>query len=328
VSRVLLAAWLTLALAPVAWWLRNRRRVDVWRAMPVPAALVAADRTVRVRSGPAATIDFQLTSGLPAAGRVTRAITREGVPVALSGLRGGGALVVALPADPVRDRRDSILAELGARLAHDINTPLTALHGHLDLLAAECPSRTSAASIRTCQRELMRLQSTAQDLLTYTRLRAGGGRRAHHLAGALLEEAAAALLDDADRSNATITVEVPHDVVLVDVADGDLVRALRNLLHNSLTHGLGTARCIRAAVDADDETVTFVVADSGPGMSDTELDHLVQPMVRGTAPTAPGSGLGLAIVAEVLAAHGSRLETRRMPDGLAALTFRLPRLRT
>jgi signal transduction histidine kinase len=202
-------------------------------------------RPPRETAGPARDIDFTLTSALPAAGHVAQSTTTAGIPVALSGLRGGGALALALPADPVRDRRDRILAELGARLAHDINTPLTALQGHLELLAQDVTTDASQESVRTCRREMHRLQTTAQDLLTYTRLRAGGGRRDHHLAGALLEEAAAALLDEADALHATLTVEVPSDRVLVDVADGDLVRALRNLIANALRTASATpASCV------------------------------------------------------------------------------------
>lgn len=325
-TRLLLATWLVLALVPPAWWLWTRRRIDIWKALPVPAALLASDGAVRSTAGPASDTDFTMTTGLPAAGRVSHTTTTYGVPLALSGLRGGGALAIALPADPVRDRRDRILAELGSRLAHDINTPLAALHGHLELLAQDVNSDTSRESVRTCQRELLRLQTTAQDLLTYTRLRAGGGRRGRHLAGALVEEAAAALLDEADRLQAQFTVEVPADRVLVDVADGDLVRALRNLMLNALTHGLGTARVVRASVDADDDTVTFTVADSGPGLTPERLAELAQPLVRGPDTSAPGSGLGLAIVSEVLSAHGTHLEVVRTTDDLAALAFHLPRL--
>jgi signal transduction histidine kinase len=324
---VLVVAWLLLAAAPFAWWLAQRRRVDVWRALPVPAALLDATGRVRDQAGPVSEVEFAVTAGLPARGHVIRTRSADGAPLALAGVR-GGALAVALPRDPVADRRDRVLAELGSRLAHDINTPLDALRGHLDLIAHQPISDPARESVRTCQRELARLQTTAQDLLAFTRLRAGGGRRAHHAAGALAEEAAAALLDRADDLGATLTVDVPSERVVVGVAEGDLLRALRNLIGNALTHGLGDRRDVSVAVSADADTVTFSVADSGPGLSADDVMRLSQPLVRGDGVTGAGSGLGLAIVAEVLAAHGSGLDVAPRDGGGAVLSFTLPRVTT
>lgn len=324
---LLVAAWLLLALVPFGWWLASRRRVDVWRSLPVPAALLGPDGRVRDQAGPVSEVTFDVTSGLPARGHVIRTRSTDGTTIALAGVR-GGALAVALPRDPVADRRDHVLAELGSRLAHDINTPLDALRGHLDLIAHEPISSAAIASVRTCQRELNRLQTTAQDLLAFTRLRAGGGRRARHAAGVLAEEAAAALLDRADELGATLSVDVPSERVEVDVAEGDLLRALRNLIGNALTHGLGERRDVRVGVAADTDTVTFSVADSGPGLTRDDLARLSEPLTRGDGVTSPGSGLGLAIVAEVLAGHGAALGVTPRAGGGSVVCFTLPRVRT
>lgn len=325
-SRLILAVtWLLLALPPLWWWLRNARRLDPWTVLPIPAALLAPDGTITDQTGPMPPGTFTPRTGLPPAGQVARTSTTDGTPLALTGLKGGGALAVILSTDPVGQRRDKVLAELGARLAHDINTPLAALVGHLDLIAHQPISDQAHASVRTCQRELTRLQTTAQDLLTFTRLRAGGGARSSQLAGALVEEATAALLDTADELQAVLTVQVPTERVLVDVAEADLVRALRNLILNSLRHGLGTERTVLVSVTATPDTVTFAVADSGPGLNPEQLAELSQPLARGHA-DAPGSGLGLAIVAEVLTGHGTHLSTSRDDQDRPQLTFTLPRL--
>ena len=323
---LLAAAWLALGAAPLVWWAWTRRHVDLWTAMPVPLALLDRDGSIRRQVGPASEAQLSCSSGLPAASRVVRARGGDGTPLALTGLRRGGAVAVALPADPVGDRRDRVLAELGARLAHDINTPLAALQGHLDLLTHHDLNAQAVASVRTCQRELGRLQTTAQDLLTYTRLRAGGSTRRTQLAGALAEEAAFALLDQADALDATLEVYVPAELVLVEVAEAELVRALRNLISNALTHALGHKREVAVTVDCTPETVTFAVADSGPGLTPAELTELCQPLVRGPDTRTPGSGLGLAIVAEILTGHGTTLRTGHDDQGRAELSFTLPRL--
>ncbi len=322
----LVVVWLALGAVPLAWWWRGRRRVDVWPALPVPAALLDTSGAVLRTTGPANDVRFAIDA-VPAPGRIVRGRGGDGVPLAMTGLP-GGALALALPADPVAERRDRVLAELGARLAHDINTPMAAVVGHLDLIAHEQISPAAMVSVRTCQRELLRLQTTAADLLAYTRLRAGGGVRSLQLAGALVEDAAAAFFDRADEERVVLSVEVPDERVAVVASEGDIVRALRNLIANAFSHGLsGGGRDIVVSADADEQSVTFAVADRGPGLGAEELASLSQPLVRGPGVAGPGSGLGLAIVGEILTGHGASLQCTARGGGGAVLSFTLPRAR-
>ncbi|HEV2889177.1 MAG TPA: HAMP domain-containing sensor histidine kinase [Frankiaceae bacterium] len=316
--------WAGSLAALAAWWLVTRRRVDTWRLWPVPAALLDAGGAVRARTGPPGGPDLAAATGIPAPGQVVRGATADGTPIAVAGFR-GGALAVALPRDPVMDRRDAMLAELAPRLAHDVYTPLTAVVGHLDLLAHEPISDSARQSIAVCRTEVERIAAMSRDLLALTALRGGTATRINAYAGALAEEAVAGVLPLADELGAAITFEAPAEAAIVNVAEGDLIRALRNLLLNALRHGLGDARVVTLRVTGTDDTVTFAVIDSGPGVAPERLDALCQPMVRGDGTTGPGSGLGLAIVAEVLRAHGSRLTVTHDTGG-ATFAFTLPRV--
>jgi signal transduction histidine kinase len=315
--------WVTSLAALAGWWLLTRRRIDTWRLLPVPAALLDAGGAVRSRTGPPGGPDLAAATGVPAAGQVVRGATADGIPLAVAGFR-GGALAVALPRDPVADRRDAMLAELAPRLAHDVYTPLSAIVGHLDLIAHEPISDAAQQSVRVCQQELERIAAMSRDLLALTAIRGGTARRTSAYAGALAEEAIAGVLSLADELGAQVTFEAPAEAAIVEVAEGDIIRALRNLLLNALRHGLGQARQVTLRVTGTDDAVTFAVIDSGPGVAAEDVESLCQPMVRGEGVTGSGSGLGLAIVAEVLRAHGSRLEVSSDNDG-ATFAFTLPR---
>lgn len=315
--------WAGSLAALAGWWLLTRRRVDTWRLLPVPAALLDASGAVRSRTGPAGGPDLAAATGLPAPGQVVRSASADGTPLAVAGFR-GGALAVALPRDPIADRRDAMLAELAPRLAHDVYTPLSAMIGHLDLIAHEPISDLAKQSVRVCQQELERVATMSRDLLALTAIRGGTATRTTAYAGALAEEAVAGILPEADSLGAQVSVEAPAEAAIVDVAEGDIIRALRNLLLNALRHGLGVAKQITLRVAGTDDSVTFAVIDSGPGVSPDDVEALCQPMVRGEGATGPGSGLGLAIVAEVLRAHGSRLQVSSTDKG-ATFSFTLPR---
>lgn len=99
----LVAVWLALGAVPLAWWWRGRRRVDVWPALPVPAALLDTSGAVLRTTGPANDVRFAIDA-VPAPGRIVRGRGGDGVPLAMTGLP-GGALALALPADPVAERR-------------------------------------------------------------------------------------------------------------------------------------------------------------------------------------------------------------------------------
>jgi signal transduction histidine kinase len=306
------------------WWVLTRRRVDTWRLSPVPAALLDSHGVVRARTGPPGGPDLAAATGVPAPGQVVRGATADGTPLAVAGFR-GGALAVALPRDPVADRRDAMLAELAPRLAHDVYTPLTAVVGHLDLIAHEPISDTARQSIDVCRNEVERIASMSRDLLALTAIRGGTATRTHAYAGALAEEAVAGVLPLADDLGATVTFEAPAEAAIVHVAEGDVIRALRNLLLNALRHGLGDERRVTLRVTGTEDGVTFAVVDSGSGVPPEKLDALCQPMARGDGVAGPGSGLGLAIVAEVLRAHGSSLTVTNDTTG-ATFAFTLPRV--
>jgi signal transduction histidine kinase len=104
-----------------------------------------------------------------------------------------------------------------------------------------------------------------------------------------------------------------------------LEQIIRNLLGNAFkfTPARGTVGVSVAVVGGE---VRLSVEDTGPGIPDDELPHLFEPFWRGRAARrTPGSGVGLAVVAELLRAHGGRVEAANRPGGGARLTVSLPR---
>jgi signal transduction histidine kinase len=71
--------------------------------------------------------------------------------------------------------------------------------------------------------------------------------------------------------------------------------------------------------------VRLVVTDTGPGIEPDELPYLFDRFWRGRAATGtPGSGVGLTVVAELVRAHGGRIEVTSTPGTGTAFTVCLP----
>ena len=82
---------------------------------------------------------------------------------------------------------------------------------------------------------------------------------------------------------------------------------------------------VTVTVDHAGGSVRLVVADTGPGIEPDELPHLFDRFWRGRAATGtPGSGVGLTVVAELVRAHGGRIEVTSTPGTGTAFTVCLP----
>lgn len=117
----------------------------------------------------------------------------------------------------------------------------------------------------------------------------------------------------------------PGPVPLLVRADADrLHQTLSNLLTNTARHWR-PGDTVTVTTSATPSEALVEVADTGPGILDDELPHVVDRLWRGTrARTTDGSGIGLAVVKEPVTAHGGTVTAASGPDGGARLTLRLP----
>lgn len=98
-----------------------------------------------------------------------------------------------------------------------------------------------------------------------------------------------------------VAPDLPH--VLVD--SNRMHQVFGNLIDNALK--FTESGCVTVGAEPNGDEVTFWVADTGIGISDSELPHLFERFWRGRAKDRDGAGLGLAICKGLVQAHGGRL---------------------
>ena len=111
---------------------------------------------------------------------------------------------------------------------------------------------------------------------------------------------------------------------MATVRPDDLLRSVTNLVENAVR--FGAEATIRLRVSGDQLTID--VEDDGPGISDAQKQHVLEPFVRGddarNMDEAAGFGLGLSIANAIVLAHGGALSLHdRQPHGLV-VRIRLP----
>ena len=223
--------------------------------------------------------------------------------------------------------------ETMASVAHDLRTPLTALHGHLEALAGEHTlalaepgqrARVLAAALAQSDKvrrlsqqlfELAALQSTDQ-LLHRERFRLDE----------LVTDAVQKFAVNGGPPPVTLHGEPPGPLEF----EGDLQlieRALTNLIDNALRHAPGTAP-VRVSVSHDGGQARITVEDAGSGLPEELLLRLEQGQSLRDPPVRRSSGgiggLGLAIAQRVAALHGGSLRPLPSPDGGTRLCLALP----
>lgn len=206
----------------------------------------------------------------------------------------------SLRAQSEQHQRLQTIGRMAARVAHDINNPLTVIQTHLALLqrsdAAEDP--VLRESIAKMQHHCERCHRTVELLLQY-----GRPVRLHAAwiePGALCRDAAVRV--EQQRPGQRVRV-VNHAAGVRVWADAlHLEQVLDNLLANACDAAPGVE--VELRVQADPSGVEVQVRDQGGGFTPDALQHAFEPFFT---TKRNGTGLGLASCLAVVIAHGGRM---------------------
>jgi signal transduction histidine kinase len=229
-----------------------------------------------------------------------------------------------------RDQLDRLKDEFVLTASHELRSPLTSVQGFAELLMLERDSLTpkqvdTVEIILDNCRHLVRLLN---DLLDLARSDAG------RLAVTPVPTAVAPLLDDAVRTmraqteagNQTLALRIEPGLPLVEVEADRIRQILVNLLTNAHEYSPAgasievTARVIGAEVE-------IAVTDDGPGIPESQLEHIFERFTRGDAGLTQrvgGTGLGLAISKSLVELHGGTIAVDSTPGAGSTFSFRLP----
>ena len=219
--------------------------------------------------------------------------------------------------------RNSLLAAL----SHDLRTPLAALVGTAQTLAASQPPLSPFQSelAASLGEKAMRMADMVTNLLDMARIQTGEIRL--RVEWQSMEEIVGGALN-AERAllaGRPLQARVDADVPLV-ACDAVLIeRVLANLLENVAKY-TPAGSPVEIHVRAEAQEVRVHVRDHGPGVPKGREDAIFEKFTRGTSESAtPGVGLGLSICRAIVEAHGGRIWVESTPPTGATFIFSLPR---
>jgi PAS domain S-box-containing protein len=216
-----------------------------------------------------------------------------------------------LEADLAHINRVSLMGELSASIAHEVNQPLTGIVSNgsacLRWLAADKPE---IAEVREAVADMVRDGKRAGDVIA--RIRALTTRTAPPQERLDLEQTIREVLalasDEANGNAVRVQTAFSQEACFVLGDRVQLQQVLLNLVMNAIQSMIGvkgrprTLTISTRTSGADEAEVT--VADSGTGLDPEAITHIFEPFYT----TRPGGmGMGLSISRSIVQLHGGRL---------------------
>jgi len=203
-------------------------------------------------------------------------------------------------------RRDFI-----ANASHELKTPLFSLGGFLELLQDEdVDEATKDEFVATMREQVERLADLARKLLDLSQMDSGAIEvrtsqvDVKNLVEMVAREFTAVSVSHDSRVDST---QLPEG--LVAICDPDrTAQLIRILLDNALKYSPQGA-AVDVSGSHNGHSVSFTIADHGPGIPETELPRVFERFYRGKAAgRVRGTGLGLSIAHELVKLMNGTIE--------------------
>lgn len=209
-----------------------------------------------------------------------------------------------LQAQWIHSEKMSATGRLAASLAHEINNPLQAIRGCIDLAQANPESGKTERYLAIANEELERLTTIVRRMLDFYRLE--NTTRAPTNARRLIEDVL--LLSNKRLQYAKIVTDTHWDteIPIINGVGDQLKQVFLNLLLNAaeaMPQG-GRLKIRGEVVDDGNKWLVISISDTGMGVPASDLDKVFEPFYT---TKANGTGMGLAVCHNIITTHGGRI---------------------
>jgi signal transduction histidine kinase len=231
------------------------------------------------------------------------------------------------------EKADQIKSQFLASMSHELRTPLNAILNFTEMMALEMVGPVSDAQKDLLNKSLdssQHLLALINDVLDVSKMQSG--MLTLFVEDDIdLQQELAPIIDTTESLLKTKQVRLVKDIDAgLPHISGDK-RRIRQVLLNLVANAVKFTETgtITVSAKALADTVLFVVADTGPGLTKDEQRVIFEPFIQTETGIqhAGGTGLGLPISKGLVEAHGGKLWVDSTAGQGAAFSFTIPRNR-
>ena len=221
-----------------------------------------------------------------------------------------------------RADRLSILGEITAGIAHELNTPLANILGFTELLKTDLENNKKALDdLDKIIQNTIFSREVVKKLMFFACEMPQEMKRVNIIPNI---KNAINLLDATFRKEQVkYIVKIEDEELWLGADPIQLTQIIFNLLMNAIyfspKNGLVTIEALQSKKD-----VILKISDEGAGFTPEALEKVFQPFFT-TKPTGDGSGLGLSVVHGIVASHKGTITAQNNPNKGAIFTITLPK---
>ncbi len=258
-----------------------------------------------------------------------------------------GYLVIIQDLSRIR-RLETVRRDFISNISHELRTPLASLKALVDTLRDGALDDPPAAEhfLDSMETEVDSLAQMVQELLELSRIESG--QVSLRLEPTTVAEVVAPptqrLQLQADRSQVTLTLQLPGDLPVVWADSDRLQQVVTNLVHNAIKFtSPGGQVDVRAYLARDDmvpaaarpeplprftgrwPVVVVEVADTGVGIPEKDLPRIFERFYKADrARSRGGTGLGLSIARHLVQSHGGAIWAESIEGQGSTFYFSIP----
>lgn len=229
-----------------------------------------------------------------------------------------------LTEEKIESERVTALTLLAAGVAHELGNPLNSLTIHLQLMERRLKKLKAKDGeklldmLDIAQGEIKRLDFIIGQFLAAIRPTQPQMQRVQ--VNELIEESVKFLAPELKKSGVVPHLDLTASLPMMPLDASQMKQAFYNLIRNAC-QAMPEGGTLNIVSTATDDEVRLIFADTGRGISATNMSNMFQPFFT-TRKT--GTGLGLLIVRRIIREHGGEIELESREGEGTKVTIYLP----
>lgn len=225
----------------------------------------------------------------------------------------------------IRSARLAAVGEMAAGVAHEINNPLAAISGFVELALRELPTGLpQVEDLKIALAEAHRASDVVKRLLDFSRQVDPEVEPAN--LNAIVQETLPLLQHAAETDRIHLYTELAEELPDVMIERNQIKQVILNLAKNAIAAmPQGGDLRLKTSVETykGQRGLALFVEDTGEGILSENLARIFDPFFT-TRPPGLGTGLGLSVTYAIVENHGGRIDVQSKPNSGSSFKVWLP----